>query len=352
MRRCQVVVVGAGAMGSATAWHLARRGVDVVLVEQYEPGHGRGSSHGASRIFRFAYPHPAYVAMAQAALPLWRELEEDAGAVLLEVTGGIDIGDDNDLVPIEDSLLRQGAKVERLHERDVAERWPGLAVGDDEVILHSPDAGRIWADRTVAALQRRARDHGAEVRFGERVQAVAQGGFVSTDAEEYEADVVVLTAGPWLGPLVESSGLDVELPALTVTREQTFHFAPLDDDIAWPSFIHHRPGGPSVYGLETPGEGLKVAEHHSGPETDAEGRSFAIDEIGRRRLIRYVTERVPGVDPTPVSELTCLYTNTDDETFVLSRHGRVVVGSACSGHGFKFTPLIGQRLAQLCSPST
>jgi sarcosine oxidase len=143
------------------------------------------------------------------------------------------------------------------------------------------------------------------------------------------------------------AGTGVAVPELTVTREQTFHFRPLEDGVEWPSFIHHRDDEHPVYGLETPGEGIKVAEHHAGQVTDADGRSFADDEIGRRRVIRYVTERLPGLDPTPVTALTCLYTSTPDESFVLERTGRVVVGSACSGHGFKFTPLIGRRLAEL-----
>ena len=103
----------------------------------------------------------------------------------------------------------------------------------------------------------------------------------------------------------------------------------------------------AVYGLETPGEGIKVAEHGAGVETDPDDRSFEIDQIGRQRMIRYVTERLPGLDPKPVTESTCLYTSTPDNEFVLERRGRLVVGSACSGHGFKFTPLTGRRLAHL-----
>jgi sarcosine oxidase len=349
MRRCEVLVIGGGAMGSATAWQLARRGVDVVLLEQFGPGHGNGSSHGATRIFRFAYPDEEYVRMAQAALPLWRELEQDSGAALVETTGGLDIGREIDIAPIERALASAGATCERVPAAEAADRWPGFALDGDDIVLLQPDAGRIWAERTVEALQSQAAHHGGEVRHHEPVVAMsAETGHARTDADEYLAETIVVTAGAWTPSLLDGLG------PMVVTREQTFHFEPLDDDLSWPSFIHHRgDDAPAVYGLETPGEGIKVAEHGTGAvveDPDPARRSFDVDEIGRQRVIRYVTERIPGVDPRPSTDLTCLYTSTPDSSFVLERRGpRLVVGSACSGHGFKFTPLIGQRLADLAT---
>lgn len=353
MRRCDVVVVGGGAIGSATAWHLARRGVDVVLLERWEPGHPHGSSHGASRIFRFAYTDPQYIAWAQEALPLWRALEEERGQVLLETTGGIDIGAASVIGPIEAAMTGAGASAERVPASEAADLWPGLAVdGEEDVILYSPDAGRLWSERAVAALQAGVVAAGGEVRCGTAAEVVAPAtGHVATESEEYLADTIVLTAGAWTPGLLVGLPEAAGLPSFTVTREQTFHFPPLDDDLAWPSFIHHRAGGqPIVYGLETPGEGVKVAEDHAGAVLDdPDDRSFEVDQIGRQRLIRYVTERLPGLDPKPVTELTCLYTSTPDGHFVVERRGRLVIGSACSGHGFKFTPQTGRRLADLAS---
>jgi sarcosine oxidase len=130
-----------------------------------------------------------------------------------------------------------------------------------------------------------------------------------------------------------------------VTQEQVFHFPPRDGTL-WPSLIHH--GEPFVYGLETLGEGVKVAEHHTGkPLGHPDDRDFQVDPAGRERVVEFVRQRLPGLVPVPATETTCLYTTTSDESFVLERRGRVVVGSACSGHGFKFTPAIGQRLAAL-----
>jgi sarcosine oxidase len=345
MTDCDVVVVGAGAMGSATAWWLARRGADVMLLEQFEAAHQRGSSHGSTRIFRLAYADQRYVEMARDALRLWRELEDDAGLELLVTTGGLDHGDVSSLEPVVDALARTGVPHEIVSASEAAHRWPGFVF--EGPVVHQPDAGRINADAAVQALQQRAQSHGCPVRFGEPVRALAPLGHdrivVVTEFGEYRARVAVVTAGAWVTNVL--AGV-VDLPPLTVTREQVFHFPSRMVDAFWPSYIHH--AGVFMYGLQGPGdEGVKVAEHRTGAVTTADERSFDIDEPGRQRVIRYVTRWMPGLDPTPLSASTCLYTNTPDESFVIERHGPVVVGSPCSGHGFKFAPLIGRRLASL-----
>jgi sarcosine oxidase len=336
-------VIGAGAMGSATAWWLARWGRDVVLLEQFEAGHQRGSSHGSTRIFRLAYPDPADIDLARRAQPLWRELEDEAGAELLTTTGGIDYGDPASVGPVIDALVQAGVGHEVVADDDAAQRWPGFAF--DGPVLYQPDAGRLAADAAVAALQVRALIHGARVRFEEPVRTIVpeseDGVTVTTDVEQYRAAAAVVTAGAWIGGLVD-------LPSVTVTREQVFHFPSRIDLSAWPSFVHH----PLAYGLAAPGDdGVKVAEHHTGAVTTADERSFEIDEAGRQRVIRHVETWMPGLDPTPTSATTCLYTNTPDESFIVERRGPVVIGSACSGHGFKFVPLIGRRLAELADQS-
>lgn len=346
MLDCDVVVVGAGVMGSATAWWLARRGRDAVLIEQFEAGHGRGSSHGSTRIFRLAYPDPTYVDMARRAMPLWRELEADADADLLTVTGGIDHGDPGSVRAIADVLTDRGVAHEMIEPLDASERWPGFAF--DHPVLHQPDAGRLLADRVVRALHERAEAHGAQLRFGEPVRALTpledERVVVTTDVAQYRARASVVTAGPWVADLL--TGL-VDLPPLTVTREQVLHFpSRLDPDLVWPSFIHH--GSTFVYGLQAPGaEGVKVAEHGVGAVTTADSRSFDIDPVGRQRVIDHVAFHMPGLEPLPSSDATCLYANTVDQSFVIERHGPIVVGSPCSGHGFKFAPLIGRELADL-----
>jgi sarcosine oxidase len=348
-QRTDVLVLGGGAMGAATAWWLAREGREVVVLERFAPGHTRGSSHGASRIFRFAYPLPRYVRMATVALPLWRELEADAGVRLLETTGGIDHGDDVGVQAVAEALDRIGVPFEFLVADAAVERWPGMRFGGD--VLYQPDAGRCDADATVQALVDGAQRHGAQVRFGVAATSVARvhdDVVVHTDTdEEYRAEVAVIAAGAWTEKLV--GGL-VPLPPLQVTQEQVFHFPSLGEDLTWPSFIHHRQ--PYVYGLETPGEGIKVAEHHAGPVVDPDERDFRIDDEGAERVRDYVQTWLPGLDPSPVSSTTCLYTTTPTEDFHVTREGPIVVVSACSGHGFKFTPLIGKMAAELVTGAT
>ncbi|HTN80544.1 MAG TPA: FAD-dependent oxidoreductase [Acidimicrobiales bacterium] len=348
---CDVVVVGAGTMGSSTAWWLARRGVDVVLLEQFEQGHVRGSSHGGSRIFRLAYPDVEYVALAQMALPLWRELEDDAGVPLLDTTGGIDHGDPSMIDAVRAALGARDATFESLSPDAAHERWP--AMDFDRAVLAQPDAGRCRADDTVRALQDRAAAHGAAVHFSTGAAVVAERGegvIARCPYADLEvlARVAVVTAGAWIDRVAPSH---IGLPPLHVTQEQIVHFAPRDetDGGEWPSFIHHRSevGEGVVYGLRTPGEGIKVGGHHEGPVVDPDQRSFDLDPGRVEESVRYAERWLPGVEPVPMFGVTCLYTTTPTEDFVVDRRGSFVIGSACSGHGFKFTPAIGLLLADL-----
>ncbi len=338
--RADVIVIGAGAMGSSTAWWLARRGVDVVLFEQFAPGHTNGSSHGGTRIFRFAYYDPIYVRMAQAALPLWRELEADAGEPLLDITGAVDHGNPESIARVAAALDACDAPYELLRPDEATERWPAMRF--EGQVLYHPDGGRCRAGATVAALQRRAAHHGADVRFGARAALTVHADSVDVRAgdDTWTAPVAVVTAGAWVTHVLGDLA-----PPVTVTQEQVQHFTPVVDQ-EWPSFIHHRPRW--IYGLLTPGEGVKVDEHFAGPVIDPDHR------VSRRtdhdlEMTRYVEQWMPGLDPTPHHRAECLYTTTPDEHFVMERHGPVVIGSPCSGHGFKFTPYIGRVLADLAT---
>jgi sarcosine oxidase len=339
-----VVVVGAGAMGSAAAWCLVREGQSVVLLERFEAGHVRGSSHGRSRIFRLAYPDPFYVELAQRALPLWREFEGDAGEPLLTTTGGVDHGPAQSVGLVAEALAGAGAAHETMSSDEATERWPGMRFG--ESVLFQPDAGCCNADATVRALQRRAAELGADVRFdvGEVTIVPSSDGVTVRTAigDEFRAPVSVVATGAWAGSTMHPL---VALPPLTVTREQVFYFTPRLAEARWPSFIHHRT--PFIYGLDTPGHGVKVAEHHSGAVTDPDDRSFDVDADGQERVTRYVDEWFPGLHPQPAGAETCLYTTTPTEDFVVDRVGPLVVAAGFSGHGFKFVPLIGRLLADM-----
>lgn len=322
----KISVVGGGVMGAATAWELQARGVDVTLHERFGPGHVRGSSHGGSRIFRFAYDDVEYVEMAKRALEGWRRLEAESQRTLLDITGGVDHGPASEIERLAAAMTAAGAEHEVLRTRDAEARFPGMRF--DELVLAHRDGGRCRADDAVAALQSIV-----DTRYDSGVESI----------DDLDADVVVVAAGAWLPKLLP----DVGLPALTVTREQVLHFRSRRDDVVWPSFIHRRANGVGVYGLETPGEGVKVAEHHVGAEVDPDARGFGLEPTYVAAVVAYVEEWFPGLEPTPVFPTTCLYTNTPNEDFLLDRVGDVVIVSPCSGHGFKFAPEIGRLAANL-----
>ena len=342
MTDVEVLVVGAGVMGAATARALARRGREVLLLERFEVGHDRGSSHGASRVFRLSYDDPTYVRMAQEALPLWRELEDESGRSVLRTTGGVDVG--SGAIANAPALEECGASYERMDGRAASERFPTFSFPPDVPALFQADAGIVRAESAIRAFVDSATAHGAELREETRVVGLAPNDedvTVETEAEAFRGRAVVVTAGAWAKELLATSGID--LPVVP-TRETVAYFA-LDEP--WPPVLVQWEA-PPYYALADPGQGIKAAQHHAGPVTDpdAEGE---VSEHAVARLSGWVKERFPGADPEPQSAETCLYTNTDDERFILERHGPIVVGSACSGHAFKFAPVIGERLADLAS---
>jgi sarcosine oxidase len=350
------IVVGAGLAGSATAWALARRGRSVAVLEAFGPGHRRGSSHGSARIFRRAYPDPLYVRLTGAAHRLWRRLADEAGEEFVLRTGGLDYGPARQAEKMYDILHAHGVSADLMPAAAAAERWPGVVFGDDPVLFH-PDAGVIDPERAMAAMRRLAAAAGAEIFYETavvRLSATPGGAVVDAADRSWRAPVVIVAAGPWLEPLL--GGL-VRLPPLAVEQVAAFHFAPLAP--AWngapptPTFIRY--GEIVLYGVpagrdgEAPGA-IKVGEHGHGRITTGDDRDGIVDPAARARATAFVRDGLRGLDPAPVGELTCLYTSTPSEDFILDRQGPFVICSACSGHGAKFAPLTGEIAADLaCS---
>jgi sarcosine oxidase len=336
-------------MGSATAWQLARRGRDVVLLEQFEQGHVRGSSHGGARIFRYAYPEADYVNLALHAEREWRALEDDAGEPLLDITGGLDHGVEHRIDAQCDTYAHFGLPYERLTPEAAAERWPAMRF--DRAVVYQPGAGRCRSDASVAALQRRTAALGGDVRFNVGTNTLSIEGdraVVHGDGWTIDADCAVVTAGAWASDVLGTVG--ITMPKHVVTQEQIVHFSDRrGEDVEWPSFIHHEDRVMSVYGLRTIGEGVKVGGHGEGPVVHPNQRSFELQPEAIEARIRYIEKWLPGLDPTPHHGVTCLYTTTHNEDFVLDRVGPIVIGSPCSGHGFKFTPAVGALLADLAT---
>ena len=319
----KAAVVGAGVMGCATAWALRERGAEVIVHEQFELDHDRGSSHGRTRIFRIAYPDPYWIRFAQEARAGWRDLDAD----LLGLYGLVELVADPALTSAR-ALDECGVPYRLLGKEEV--RALGASLPDGWAALHVAEAGVVFADRARHAFLQAA---GVRVETSRRIE--------STD--ELDADVVVVTAGPW------ARGLVPDLP-VTVTRETLAYFH--REGPPPPSIVdlNAETGGHGMYSLYDPVHGLKAGAHHAGAEADP-------DELGEPdpvivdRIAAWVRDRFPDVDPEPVEAQACLYTTTADQSFVLERRGRVVIGSACSGHGFKFAPAVGRRLAALALES-
>ncbi len=338
-----VVVIGAGIMGSATAAALARSGREVVLLERFRVGHARGSSHGASRIFRFSYPAPVFVRMMQEALPLWRRLEEESDEPLLTVTGGLDGG-----AGVErnaEAMEACGVPFERIDGAEVVRRFPFVRAEPEERFVFQAEGGVVAADRALPAFVSSARGHGGEVIEGCRVvdlRTDANGVEVVAEDRSYRARTAVITAGAWARGLLAAAGIDLPLRP---TRETVAYFR-LDESLTVPTLVDW--GDPAGYALRSPGQGVKAGEHGAGPEIDPD-REDGANAASVSRLRSWIGRRYPDAEAEPHLIETCLYTNTADESFILERRGPLLIGSACSGHGFKFAPLIGERLGALAA---
>ena len=339
-----VVVVGGGVMGLATAWELVRRGNRAVVLERFARGHREGASHGETRNFNNAYDEDHYLDLLVRARAGWDALGTVGGEPLLRLHGLVTHGA-FDVAAVQTGLDARGIPSSILSPADAAARWPGMRFEGD--VLWSPDAGVVRAAETLRELERRIVTGGGEVRWSTPVAHIGQatdGAVIAlADGGRLRADTVVVTAGAWTGKLLARLGL----PRLTVTEETPAHFRPLTE-APWPSFNHHvdpEEYPATVYGMPTPGEGVKVGFHRVGDEVDPDSRPHL--PTRQRALAEYVREWMPGLDPMSAAPISCTYTSTDDGTFILDRRGRIVVGAGFSGHGFKFAPGVGAVLADL-----
>jgi sarcosine oxidase len=359
--RADLIIVGAGLAGAAAAWAASARGLGVVLLEAFEPGHRNGSSHGSARIFRRAYPDPLYVRLTGSAGELWRQLEDQAGEKLLTLTGGLDFGATRDPALLHDVLTSCGVPAELLEPGAAAERWPHFNFAGAGQVMYHADSGVLDPHNAMAAMLRLAAANGADIRFGTPVTRLApapagDAATAYTDRGNFTAPVIAVAAGAWIAPLLDGV---VDLPPLTVTQQQVFHFAPLraqENTVQgkpWPIFVH-KDGTDDCYGLpggrdgEVPGA-IKIGEHAGFHATTAADRDFVVDPAARARITEFIGKRIPGLNTVPVNEVTCLYTWTANEDFVLDRRGPFVVASPCSGHGAKFAPLLGEIIVDLAA---
>ena len=352
-----MVVVGLGVTGSAAAWQLAQRGLEIVGLERHPPRHGYGSSHGRTRIIREAYfEHPLYVPLVRRAYDLWHALEEHEGRALLRVTGGLTIGrrDGGIFAGALRSAREHGLAHETLDAPGLRRRFPALRPEDEMAALFEPRAGVLMVEESVATLQARARAAGAQLRHGVAVRGWRAGGsaaHVDTSEGEIAAGHVIVCAGPWLPALVPSLA-----GVLWVERQLSHWFEPACDPAALgagecPVTIWEHAPGRVFYTIPDPGgHGFKAGLHHEGERVDPETVDRTPRPEDEARVRALLARFIPSAGGRLLDARVCLYTNTPDEHFLIDRHPeheRVILASPCSGHGFKFGPAIGEALADL-----
>jgi sarcosine oxidase len=357
--RYDVVVVGLGALGSATAYHLAKAGQAVLGLEQFELGHDRGASHDTSRILRHSYHTPGYVTLTFAAYDDWATLEHDSGETLVTQVGGLDLFPPDAAIPIDDyttSMAACGVEYEALDRLAIEDRWPQFVLPAGTVALYQDRGSIVPAARGTAAMQGQARRFGATLRDQCPVTALEpyDGGVRVVTAEaSYDAERVVVCADAWTNRVLAS--LDRELP-LTVTLEQVTYFRPDDPTPfqlgALPLWIWM--DDPSYYGFPCYGEAtVKAARDCSELEVTGDDRPFEPDPVRLKGLVDFMAATLPGSGGA-VRSKTCLYTLPPDRDFVLGPvpgAESVLVGLG-AGHSFKFAPTFGRLLAELATTGT
>ena len=346
----RVAVIGCGAMGAATGWRLQKRGAEVVCFDRYSPPHELGSTHGESRVTRTAYIEGEwYVPLLQETFPMWRDLEAESKEDLLTITGLLLIGaPDSEAVHASQAAAKEhGLDVRMLDASELRRKYPGHIVGDGEVAVFDPQAGFVRLEAAITAMTREL-----NIRRNTRVNAVEpnrEGVQVHTDKGSESFDSAVIAAGPWTSELVPFLPLKVERQVLVWLAIQSGAdwFTPE----RFPVWLREGTPQGDVYGLPSlDGKSIKIARHHGGEAADPDTVRRTATDADLDPLRLFVTKYLNGVTRHVTRSAVCLYTNTPDQHFAIGPHPqdqRIVVVSACSGHGFKFAPVIGDIAADL-----
>jgi sarcosine oxidase len=357
-----VIVVGLGAMGSAAAYHLSTRRAKVLGLEALIPAHDRGSSHGETRIIRQAYfEHPAYVPLVLRAYEMWGRLQQDSGEELLRITGGLSIGQAGGrlVTGCLTSAAEHGLNHELLDSTEMRRRYPQFVLAENEVAFYEATVGYLRPEECIRQHLRLAAEHGADLRFEEPVlswtaSASGDGVSVTTARRTYRAGSLVICAGPWFAEVVPNISIPVK-----VSRRAVFWLRPTHDPSAFdrrvfPIFLWEPSQGPIFYGLPRISEAgcPKVAIHSEGEECTPSTIDRVIHARDEQAVRAAIESRIPTLNGDIFRATTCMYTMTPDEHFIIDTHPdypQVSLAAGFSGHGFKFSPVVGEILAELAT---
>lgn len=357
-RTADVVVLGVGGVGSACLAQLARRGISVLGVDQFLPGHDRGSSHGETRIIRQAYyEHVNYVPLVLRAYDQWRELEAESGRSLMEICG-LALAGPSDGEAIQGSRLAaqlHGAEIQDLSPHDAADRLAGFRIPEGFEVVFEPPGGFLHVEDSVRCQVDQAIRYGAQLAIGEAVESWSSNGdvvTVRTNRGTIEAGSLVITAGAWASDLL--AGID-RVPHIQVLRKvllwNPVRTQSYSIENGGCGFLFEMPHG-TFYGFPSlDGKTLKLAEHSGGnPVGDPHRLDRMLTDADVTPVAEFIRQVMPDLDPQPARHAVCMYSMSPDGNFIVDRHpefSNVVFGAGFSGHGFKFTPVIGEALADL-----
>ncbi|MDZ4718358.1 MAG: N-methyl-L-tryptophan oxidase [Roseiflexaceae bacterium] len=359
-----VIIIGLGGMGSAAAYQLASRGMRVLGLERFTPGHSEGSSHGQSRVIRQAYfEDPAYVPLLLRAYELWEQIERDSGKSLLTITGGLMIGSETSHTF---TGSRQSAQLwnlphEILNATDIQRRFPPLLPTPDVVALYEAKAGFLHPEQSVIAHLDIAAARGAELHFREPAlswESRSGSVRVTTADAVYEAETLIISPGAWAPALMS----DLQLP-FTITRQVLYWFDPIGgiapfDARIFPVYIWEVAEDLQFYGFPAQPNvpGVKAAIFHRGQDvSDPNQVDRTISDADTAYFREILQPRIPTLNGPLLSTATCLYTEVPDQHFIIANHPHhenVVIASPCSGHGYKFCSVVGEILADLAIDRT
>ena len=355
MEKFDVIVVGTGGVGSAALYHLASRGVRVLGLDQFSQAHSRGSSHGQSRIIRQAYfEHPDYVPLLLEAYQLWEDVQQQSQRKLIHQVGLFEAGPpDGELIPgVMQSVTQHNLPIEELSQADAKSRFPFSITGDSSVVFE-PTGGYLLVEQCVQTHLDLARETGADWRQEEVVEwkSNTNSVVVQTSSESYEADRLLICGGAWSQSLLSEIGV----PLRVLSKQQYWFEA---DDVAkdMPTFFFETPDGcyygfPAIADERSGGVGMKVARHSGGvPHTEPVDLEKLTDPDDEAATRSFIAKHLPFCGERLLRREACMYTLSPDEHFIVDRHpnsDRVAFAAGLSGHGFKFTSVLGRVLADL-----
>ncbi|KFZ79804.1 methyltryptophan oxidase [Amycolatopsis sp. MJM2582] len=363
MNHYDVIVIGLGGMGSAAAYRLVRRGQRVLGIDRFAPVHNLGSSHGGSRITRQAYfEDPAYVPLLLRAHELWEGVERDSGRKIFTRCGGIMLGgpDSRTVSGSLASARTWDLPHELLDAAEIRRRFPTMKPADHEIALYEENAGFVVPEGSVAAHLQLAARAGADLHHEEEVlswRETSTGVRVGTSQNFYTAEQLVICPGAWAPGLLTELGIE-----FTIERQVQYWFAPSGGVAPFraerhPIYVWEGEGGRQFYGFPSHDDAgsVKVAFFRGGEPCTPETIDRTVHAGEVAEISEFVGRKMPALPGTFLRGATCMYTNTPDEHFVISRHPeheRVVVACGFSGHGFKFVPVVGEILADLVVDGT